>query len=652
MSEIKETSDQAMFKQNQLLVAQNLRASHKIITKLEKSKASTETMVDRLPDSYFIVDAKGRILKGNNAAASLMGLEIEDLINQPISKLFSRESWNIFESKMKRLTGKTSPDESFELITDGESLPKRSYHWNLRRFEEISDRRGPLICAFGRDITQIREYEEQLSQIFSVIPLGITTIDEKGIIRGPYSAYTEYLLDIKSVSGTNIFDSVFAKALPYLSKSEQIGISELREIFGQEQLWFDLSKKRFPAEIFYPTTNNEERWLGITYHPIIANNIIVKMLLVIDDRTEVIKARKAKELQKNREEIMIQRIMDIQKCDEDTLVSAYEDLDSMLIRIETALRERDVRTFSNILHGIKGVVRTAGFSNFKEIAHSSEDKIQKLTDTKAEVPVKLLDDIYRAINDEWQELIKLRKMQTSGSDDVSSYQNFVQKSDKIKNLFAEFEKNLSAVPAAAKGAFSSLQNAIQNLTKLPLSFLEVKLISRGKKTAAHLDKRIEFSFDWDEDIFLDEKVLSRLNEVFMHLITNALDHGIESSEERKKAGKSAAGQIKICAKRQGDLVAFSVEDDGAGIDVEKVKSHALKKRVIDDKGLTKLSDHEIRQLIFKPGFSTSEQITDISGRGIGLDSVYQIILKLGPKPIEVLPGKPFGTKFSFLIKSE
>lgn len=294
-----ESSDQI---NQHMLFAQNLRASHKILSHIEKSKANTESMVDNLPDIYFVITEKGRILKGNHTAAKLFHTQIDGIINKSIDILFAQESKNIFYNNIKRLVNTYKKMErsksetpsacvSFELGIDGKNFPKKSIHWNIRSFEGVSLRRGALISAFGRDITDIRKYEQQLSEIFSAIPLGIMMINSKGDIDGPYSAYLEFLLGYDSLKNKNIYNILFDQAKKFMSSSEVVGYHELQKVFGADKIFYEVDKKRFPAELCYILPSGTRRWIGVTYHPIMQNGAIHKLLLVFDDRTDLVKSR-------------------------------------------------------------------------------------------------------------------------------------------------------------------------------------------------------------------------------------------------------------------------------------------------------------------------------------------------------------------------
>jgi len=131
------------------------------------------------------------------------------------------------------------------------------------------------------------------------------------------------------------------------------------------------------------------------------------------------------------------------------------------------------------------------------------------------------------------------------------------------------------------------------------------------------------------DIEIDRTVLDEIGEPLIHLLRNSIDHGIETPDERKKANKNPVGKIRLSAQRSGDNVIIEVEDDGAGIDPEKLRETAVQKGFASQDEAEKMSRSELVSLIFLPGFSTSKEVTETSGRGIGMDVVKTKIAALG-----------------------
>ena len=135
-----------------------------------------------------------------------------------------------------------------------------------------------------------------------------------------------------------------------------------------------------------------------------------------------------------------------------------------------------------------------------------------------------------------------------------------------------------------------------------------------------LDKKMELHMT-GEETELDRTVIDEIGDPLQHLIRNAADHGLESNEERIALGKPEVGNIFLDAYQDGNNVIIEVRDDGAGINVDKVRQKALDRGTITSEQAELMSDKEIVDLLFRPSFSTSEKITDISGRGVGLDVV-------------------------------
>lgn len=199
--------------------------------------------------------------------------------------------------------------------------------------------------------------------------------------------------------------------------------------------------------------------------------------------------------------------------------------------------------------------------------------------------------------------------------------------------------------------FESLDNVIErNIHELESKTMSMRL-SPIKKIFDRMDrvvseyckqsnKQIEFHTN-GQGIDLDKKVLDQLNEPLIHLIRNAIDHGIESSEDRVSSGKSAQGRVELSAQVLGNEVAIVIKDDGKGIDPKKIYESAKSKGLAVDH---LQNDKEIIELIFAPGFSTAQEVTDVSGRGVGMDAVRHSIAELGGSiGIESVPGQ--GSEF-------
>jgi two-component system chemotaxis sensor kinase CheA len=150
----------------------------------------------------------------------------------------------------------------------------------------------------------------------------------------------------------------------------------------------------------------------------------------------------------------------------------------------------------------------------------------------------------------------------------------------------------------------------------------------ARELAERLGKRVEVELAGAE-LELDRSILDRLGDPLVHLIRNAVDHGIEPAGERRRAGKSPTGRIRIEARRDRDTIRVAVHDDGAGIDLDAVRARAVAAGFVHGDLAEDLPPEEIAALVFRPGLSTATEVSDVSGRGVGMDAVKAIIESLG-----------------------
>ncbi len=189
-----------------------------------------------------------------------------------------------------------------------------------------------------------------------------------------------------------------------------------------------------------------------------------------------------------------------------------------------------------------------------------------------------------------------------------------------------------------------LREKVLKMRMLPLSTATDAFSRLVRDLASSCNKKIHFTVEGAETE-LDKKIIEKIGDPLLHMIRNSLDHGIESPEERVKAGKPETGELQLIAGYEGGSVLIQLKDDGAGVAVDKVKEKALRKGLFDEETLNRMSKSEIVNLIFRAGFSTAPIITDLSGRGVGMDVVKDnIVMQLkGSVQIETEEGK--GTSF-------
>ncbi len=171
---------------------------------------------------------------------------------------------------------------------------------------------------------------------------------------------------------------------------------------------------------------------------------------------------------------------------------------------------------------------------------------------------------------------------------------------------------------------SDLQNAIMKLRMVPIKQVFDRFPRMVRDLAKEEHKRINLVIQ-GEDTELDRSIVNQIGDPLVHLLRNAVDHGIETEEDRLQKGKEAVAKILLEARHEGSYVAIEVSDDGSGLDPKKLKDTAVKKGIITQEEAASMDEREAFHLMFKNGFSTSETITDVSGRGVGMDAVKKII---------------------------
>jgi len=240
----------------------------------------------------------------------------------------------------------------------------------------------------------------------------------------------------------------------------------------------------------------------------------------------------------------------------------------------------------------------------------------KKSDTTVRVDTRRLDDIMNLVG----ELVLSRNRLIALRD------NFNDK--KVIQAIS----NLDIVTA-------DLQSAVMKTRMQPIK----KVFGRFPRMIRDLSRSLNKEVDLvllGEETDLDKNLVEELSDPLIHLIRNSVDHGIETPDEREQKGKDRVGKVVLSAEQEGDHILLKISDDGKGLDVNQLKMKALKKGVISDEKSSVMTDSECFELIFMPGFSTKENVSDVSGRGVGMDVVKTRIAKLnGSIEIESVLGK-------------
>lgn len=240
-------------------------------------------------------------------------------------------------------------------------------------------------------------------------------------------------------------------------------------------------------------------------------------------------------------------------------------------------------------------------------AKSAAAPAPKPAETTVRVDTKRLDDIMNMVGE--LVLVRNRLLSLSNNDDA---QNAQEMSKAISNLDV---------------VTGDLQGAVMKTRMQPIKKVFGRFPRVVRDLARSLKKEINLEM-YGEDTDLDKNLVEALADPLVHLVRNSVDHGIEMPDEREAKGKPRQGTVTLSASQEGDHIMLSIKDDGAGMDAEKLKKIAIKRGVLDEDSAARMSDEDAYNLIFAAGFSTKEQVSEVSGRGVGMDVVKTKISQL------------------------
>ena len=369
------------------------------------------------------------------------------------------------------------------------------------------------------------------------------------------------------------------------------------------------------------------------------------------------------------------------------LLTSYEDA---LVELERTPRNEElIHTIFRAAHTMKGNAGAVGFDAIVDVAHAAEDLLDQIRGHQFDVSPPLITlllecgDHLKALLDEYAKkntpaaderiVAALRQASTTGTyvpaPVAESSAPSVRKETTIRASLTKLDSMLALAgeiaiirsrmrTLVASSGSGELRDTQEHLDRLCLdlerSLMRIRMIpidplfNQQARTVRDLaqssGKFVELRCLGGE-VEADTAVIEQLRAPLTHMVRNAIDHGIETPEERIAAGKPEVGTITIQASHDAGMLVLDVTDDGSGIDSKRVLARARKLGLTDS---LELSEAEVRRLIFKPGFSTSEKVTEVSGRGVGMDVVHQTIVSLRGS-ISVTSTAGQGTTFSVRV---
>ncbi|MBC2081073.1 chemotaxis protein CheA [Listeria welshimeri] len=318
--------------------------------------------------------------------------------------------------------------------------------------------------------------------------------------------------------------------------------------------------------------------------------------------------------------------------------------------ISETLPDREAIELEEFEHTFEVVLDSAQSKEEIEAVILAISEIEKVIVTEEVEEVQIIEPIKKAAK------------QTTKRLENKTIRVQLEKIEKLMNVFEESVIERARIDEIAEktnnkelmehlGRFSSIskeiQNGLLNMRMVPVDSVFNRFPKMVRTLAKELGKKIDLVIE-GADTEVDKIVIDEIGDPLVHLIRNSVDHGAETVEVRRKNGKNETATINLKAFHSGNNVVIEIADDGAGINKRKVLEKAITKNVVTRAESTKMTDAEIFDLLFDSGFSTADQVSDLSGRGVGLDVVRNTILKIGGK-ISVESSENAGSTFRIEI---
>ncbi|KVA04369.1 chemotaxis protein CheA [Burkholderia latens] len=509
------------------------------------------------------------------------------------------------------------------------------------RMDEI----GHSIVAFNGMIEKIQENAAQLKQktadiqaMLQNMQQGILTVVEGGVVHAEYSAYLETIFETGDIAGRDLMALVFDDSSIGSDARSQVDAA-VHACLGEDSMNFAFNEHLLVNEVAKRMSDGREKWLDLSWSAITdETDTVVRLMLCVRDVTEI------RELtaQAGEQQRRLEMIGEILSISQDKFHDFVHSAKGFLSENERMIRQHERADHSIVaalfrnMHTIKGNARTYSLQHLTNIVHEAEQAYESLRradggpewnrDALMEDLARVRDavDHYATIN-----AVTLGRhgepAQHGGADYLMVERAHIRESLRMLD---------GADPANAsdwRAARDSVRRLLSQLGTQGIGDALGGVIESLPSLAAELGKPAPVVHIDSNGHRVRSEIGATLKNVFMHLLRNAIDHGIETSDERRAAGKPAAGKIDIAVDVDvdDDALRFVLGDDGRGLALDRIRAIARERGWIDAGNEAALTDEDVAELIFRPGFSTARAVTEVSGRGVGMDAVRNFLKRDG-----------------------
>lgn len=542
----------------------------------------------------------------------------------------------------------------------------------IKRPDEI----GLLAEVFDLMRERIRQYTEHLEElvdekmrqvrdILDSIDQGLLTVNLDGTVNPEHSRKANAILHVEDVSKSEVHQVL------HLSDEGLTDWKAWVDLVVQKHMsmrWDKLAKVA-PVRELKLGDPEDPKYVQVGYQKMLdKQDKLTKIMILAQDVTETRRIERIVMEEKARHENEVKTILGLVNTLPEVLQDYFEDLERRMVTLRSGLVELleearraraeypDGRPLSidqdlvasvfRDLHTIKGNSATYGFEKLTHIAHEAEELVEALR-PPIEVRSEATIEGVRAKLDEMTEAIEEIRMvgrKLSGGDELV-LRIPESRVEAIRDLAHGLARDGGLSPEVAR-----LVEACREVRNIPFARLTEKYSTVVRRLAERLDKLVRFQAV-PADLEVDPHFLGRFDEALVHLVRNGVDHAIELPEEREDVGKPAEGTLRLTAKVTAKEIELTLEDDGKGIDGDRLVAKAIEGGALRPQDAEGMTWQQKIELVFQSGISTASEVTDLSGRGVGMDAVMSGIIAMGGR-VELWSELGKGTRVTLALPRE
>ena len=499
---------------------------------------------------------------------------------------------------------------------------------------ESHDEIGRLAKSFNALMDNLKVKTNDLMSMMQHMHTGLFTITEDETIHKEYSTRLESIFETNQVAGEHYFDLLFAHAQIGSDVRDQMKAA-ISSLLGADEMIFEFNShlliSEFTAVFEDENGNQKTKYIEVDWDAIVNEEIITRIMVTVRDVTEI----KAMQAEAAHQKLELEIVGQILKLTPARFKEFAQDTDDLLRKNHQIVSDNDHFEASNVaqlfanMHTIKGNARTYQLTHITDIVHEAEVTYDELR--KSEAPSwpkeRMLDELLsvREALTEYTSVLEDKLSFAESGSASSSPDQLVVERERYDSFIHQLD-SLSDTSLNSK-ELSNLITAFRKLDAMSLEQSLEGLINSLTEVAIQIEKEppsVQFTGD---DVSLKRQSVRTIVNVFSHVLKNSIDHGLELPEDRIESGKSPEGKITVHSIAEDNSVMIEVSDDGRGLNIgrllEKVKENN------SNLDTNTLSAQDVANSIFESGMSTAEKLTDISGRGVGMDAVKKYLNNSG-----------------------